>query len=74
MRKAEVVKQGMLALIMCCEKDATDEEILEAANEQIPCGTEEGWNFVIRNDENEDKNPVPCERYPEERVHFLVTC
>jgi len=65
---------GVTHMQVCCEKSATDEEILAHCNADNPSGTSCGWGKVERaNDEKPDMNPVQCEDYPD-RIHVLVGC
>lgn len=70
---------GICHMQVCCERDATDEEILSVCNALNPAGTSNGWGSVIReNFEStfwpaEKMRPVPCDDYPG-RVHVLVGC
>ncbi len=70
----EVVKVGFLAIIIHAPKDATDEQLCEAANRLEPCGTTHGWAHVHRNDtERPESNPVPCIDDPDS-MHFVISC
>jgi|WetSurMetagenome_2_1015567.scaffolds.fasta_scaffold1511531_1 hypothetical protein len=74
MNKVVIAREGALSMQVCCDKYATDEEILEVCNRLNPCGTENGWCYVVRQDnEHPYRNPVPCEQHPE-RLHILVDC
>lgn len=72
---------GILFMQVCACKDADDEEILRAANEQNPCGTSQGWAHVWRSEdgarETEQERratlPVPCADAPD-RMHYLINC
>lgn len=55
---------------VCCEKDATDEEILDVCNRENPAGTRIGWGEVIREGQGA---PVVCKDDPG-RLHILVSC
>ena len=65
---------GICYMQVCAVHDATDEEILEVANEKNPSGTEAGWGIVCReDDEQENRRPVICEDNSERR-HFILIC
>lgn len=69
---------GLLHMQVCAARDATDEEILRVCNTQNPCGTSEGWSYVIREPDGSrfqpsNTAPVVCSD-DAERVHFLVGC
>ena len=70
---------GLAAMQVCCEKNATDEEILEVCNTNNPSGTEQGWNIVLSSKEDADRvemsgsAPVVCGVYPE-RLHKIILC
>jgi hypothetical protein len=55
---------------VCCEKDATDEEILSVCNRENPSGTHNGWSSVIRTG---DGMLVVCSE-DTGRLHILVEC
>jgi hypothetical protein len=76
MNRIEIVKSfhGICHMIVCCEKNVTDDEILNFCNEVNPSGTTGGWQTVIREDyENGKMRPVICEEYPN-RLHIMVGC
>ena len=62
---------GVCAMQVCAEKDVTDEELLAVANRENPAGTEHGWTTVIRAGRS---GPVPCEKRPRSRWHFMLEC
>ena len=68
---------GIIAMNVCAEKDATDEEILTKCNKDNPAGTTNGWRIVIRElsqgNDREDSLPVTCGD-DDNRVHYIVTC
>ena len=61
---------GILYMQVCCEKDCTDQEILDYVNDKNPSGTTAGWREVIR--EGKGK-PVICEE-DSSRLHILISC
>lgn len=82
MDKVTVVRPmlGIAHMIACCEKDATDAEILEACNRLNPSGTTGGWASVIREGHRDDfwnpvgkLCPVKCSD-DENRLHIVVGC
>ena len=70
---------GLLYMIVCAEKDITDEEILEFCNKDNLCGTTNGWCYVIRKlkdtcgSKTDTQLPIQCKDY-EDRIHFMVGC
>ena len=65
---------GICHMQVCAIDDATDEEILAAANRENPSGTTNGWGRVIRDDtENPKMNPTRCAD-DENRTHLLLVC
>ena len=82
MARAIPVKEHFLLMIVCCEKDCTDDEIRAALP---PSGTTAGWSWVIREgdyshcDTPEDRAkrekqfPVQCDKHPD-RIHVMVGC
>lgn len=58
--------EGFLQKIMCAPKDATQEEVEDAAG---PSGTSHGWKF----DETREDGKLQCKDDPE-RVHWLLWC
>lgn len=62
---------GICHMQVCCERDATDKEILEVCNWRNPSGTQAGWTTVIRDDSK--MGPVQCQAYPD-RIHMLISC
>lgn len=75
MNRIEIVTpfRGLFYMIVCAEKDVTDEEILAFCNKENPSGTTAGWGNVIR-DGRKDQMPIPCADNPSERLHFMVGC
>lgn len=41
----EVTRRGLLDMQVCVPKESTDEEVLAFAEEQNPCGTQNGWSI-----------------------------
>lgn len=72
-----VVTKGVVGLChmqLCCEKKATDEEILTVANKENPSGTMNGWVRVERVDpENPKSGEVVCAD-DADRIHVLAVC
>jgi hypothetical protein len=72
-----VVTQAMIGIChmaVCCEKEATDDEILAVCNRENPSGTTRGWNSVVRDDKDHPQcNPVVCADDPN-RLHVMVAC
>lgn len=65
---------GIFGMVVCAEKDASDDEILSFCNKENPSGTTNGWVQVVRNDsEHPQCNPVQCADNPE-RLHIIVNC
>lgn len=69
---------------VCAPSNATDEDILEAANRLNPAGTTNGWSTVVRAGEEvsewargdtpaEKLAPVQCQDHGH-KSHFLVLC
>jgi len=58
-------------MAVCAVADATDEEIIEACNQENPSGTQCGWTIVERSPG--DKSPMDCNKYSF-RTHFIVQC
>ena len=64
---------GLVAMQVCAESDAADEEILRICNLENPSGTTGGWGIVIRGGEPKDGGPIHCSDHPG-RTHFIATC
>jgi len=65
---------GICAMQICADKDATDEEILEVCNRENPAGTSLGWCEVARENYKEERaRPVQCSDNAN-RLHLLVIC
>ena len=68
---------GLLYMQVCAVADATDEEILLVCNRDNPCGTRNGWCYVVRKPEERElpaeSAPGQCDEFPN-RLHFLVGC
>ena len=61
---------GLLYMQVCVIKSMSDEDILKKANELNPCGTENGWTTIVR--DNDRCLPGPCAEYPD-RVHLILS-
>lgn len=48
----QVARMGVLDMQVCVPKDWTDEQILEFAEKESPCGTECGWVIRKQGDKN----------------------
>lgn len=69
---------GLTSCQVCAKKDATDKEILDAANSENTSGTTNGWVKVLRTKEDlgsieETALPGQCLDHPD-RMHFIVIC
>lgn len=66
---AVVTRMGLFHMQVCVPLDWGDEQVLNLANNENPCGTEHGW--VIRKESDESLGNDP-ERQPcEEREGFV---
>lgn len=45
--KPQVIHMGLLDMQVCVPHDWTDEQVLNFAEEEFPCGTSNGW-FIRR--------------------------
>lgn len=76
MKKVEITRAmiGLCYMQVCADINATDEEILEVANEENPSGTSNGWCEVAREDHEDPRmRPVICEDN-KNRKHFILIC
>lgn len=44
-KKAEVIRCGLFSCQACIPRDWTDEQAVELAESENPCGTEHGWQI-----------------------------
>lgn len=60
--KPEVTRRGALDMQVCVPKDWTDEQVLEFAEMENPCGTSTGWGIRREGSEFLQGTPerVPC--------------
>lgn len=66
---------GPLSASVCVRKDLGHNEIEALMNFTNPSGTENGW--MISEDTHFRQggtNPCPCDKYPEDRLHYLMDC
>ena len=71
-----IVMRGMVGIchmLVCVERDATDDEILSVCNRENPSGTTCGWTNVVREGDEMAPGPVECSEHPN-RLHMLVSC
>lgn len=70
---AEVTKRGALDMQVCVPKEWTDEQVLDFASLQNPCGTQAGWAIRREGDEALRGAPerVQCEAKPE-NCHIML--
>jgi hypothetical protein len=81
MNRIEIIRPmlGICWMVVCAERDATDEEILKVCNAENPSGTTHGWGRVVREDteltnlEAENIRPVVCLE-DENRLHLIISC
>lgn len=65
---------GIFGMIVCADKDCTDEEILAFCNRENPSGTSGGWSRVCRNGDEEGRGAaLVCADNPD-HLHIIVTC
>lgn len=57
-----VTKRGALDCQVCVPKDWSDRQVVEFAERENPCGTENGWQIRRQGDEalQGDDERVPC--------------
>jgi hypothetical protein len=69
---------GFCHMQVCAVNDASDEEVLGAANSQNPSGTTAGWTRIVRSPEDAfgatNCGPVPCADSPGGRTHYMLVC
>lgn len=70
---AMVSRAGLLDMQVCVPKDWTDEQVLEFAEKNNPCGTEGGWSIRKQGDENLGgcDERVQCKEI-ENNVHIML--
>ncbi len=70
---AEVIRRTLFALQVCVPTDWTDEQVIEFAENDNPCGTTNGWS--IRRQDSEqlsgDDERVSCEEHTD-HIHIIV--
>lgn len=70
---AEITRMGALSMQVCVPKEWTDEQLLEFAEREYPCGTANGWQ--IRREGSEllagYAERVTCEADPG-KVHIML--
>lgn len=49
--KPQVTRHGLLDMQVCIPKEWTDEQVVEFANKENPCGTTNGWQIRREGDE-----------------------
>ena len=73
MTKATVLSFGVFDSQVCVPKDFTDEQVLEFAEKENPCGTSRGW--VIRKEGDDALSGDPernqCSKNPD-CVHIIL--
>ena len=71
--KAEVTKFGVLDMQVCVPKEWSDEEVLDFANTQNPCGTTNGWFIRKEGDKALGGDPErnQCAKY-KGNVHIML--
>lgn len=70
-----VYSNGIVHCSVCVPKEMSREEIERLVNLENPSGTMDGWQI----DEAPtfaagSPNPGPCDKFPAERLHYLMVC
>ena len=70
---AEVTRVGILDMQVCVPEDWTDLQVRRFANDQNPCGTENGWHIRREGDPALQGKPErnPCD-YRVGHVHIML--
>ena len=71
--KAQVMRTGLLDMQVCVPKEWTDEQVLNFAEKENPCGTVNGW-FIRKQGSkylSGDDERVQCHSY-EENCHIIL--
>lgn len=71
----EIVKRGILDMQVCVPKEWTDEQVIQFAERENPCGTSLGW--AIRREGNKSLMGQPERNRCSERknyVHIMLEC
>jgi len=77
--KPEVTQRGVLDMQVCVPNSWTDEEIIDFANANNPCGTENGWFIRKEGDEllagcSEKVSCMDEKRNKYGYVHIMLDC
>lgn len=71
--KPEVVRLYSFSIQVCVPKEYSDEQIVDFAEREYPCGTEAGWHIRRQGDpllQGADERVV-CQQNPE-KVHVML--
>lgn len=75
MDKVIFYSEGPFTASVCVEKDLTHEEIVKEIAVKHPSGTEKGWRISTDTHFRQgNPHPCPCDKFPDERLHYLVNC
>jgi hypothetical protein len=72
---AEVTRTGVFSMQVCVPSDWTDEQVKEFADNENPCGTENGWFIRKKSDKEFPDAPErnPClDQHRSGFVHVML--
>ena len=75
MEDIEIYAEGLCYMSVCAKNGITVEAIVEEMNRRRPTGIHSPW--VLSDDKNfrlGKANPCPCDREPDGRMHYLLSC
>lgn len=72
--RATVTHAGILDMQVCVPGEWTDEQVIDFAESQYPCGTSSGWGIRKQGDPSlaGQNERVKCQGGPEGNVHIML--
>ncbi len=64
---------GICFMSVCVLKEMDRDELEQKANEEYPSGVMP-WTISDEEFRSGDSNPCLCDKYPQERIHYLLNC
>ena len=66
---------GIFTASVCADNSLTPEEVEKQFNIVSPSGTTNGWKISEDTHFREGgTNPCPCDKFPDEKKHYLFNC
>lgn len=74
-KELDIYSSALVYCSVCADKNMLPAEIEERVNSENPTGIESRWHISENKTFTDgNKNPTPCNKYPDTKIHYLLNC